>query len=74
MTRAVEMGELQPDTDILHSSQHLAVILRGAIFEYLLYEGTEGFDLVNASCQITATYLKGLSTEKGLDVLNGVKY
>ena len=42
--------------------------------QYLLYEGTDGFDLVNASCQIVATYLKGLSTEKGLEVLVGLKY
>jgi len=61
LTEAKELGELSPDADLKEIADQLALIQRGAVFEYLLREENDkSFNLMEASEALVTIYLAGI--------------
>jgi AcrR family transcriptional regulator len=62
ITEAQQSGELQRELDVSKVAREIVIILRGIIFEYLLYKDDDTyFDLVKNEQDMISTYLKGYS-------------
>lgn len=59
----VEDGVLKETVSVETATNHLAMLVRGTIFEYLLTD--DPFDVVGTSNDLITTYLKGLKAPQG---------
>ncbi len=61
LAEAREDGLLPAGANIRDASAHLAIILRGAVFEYLLHEDNDtAYDLTKDAQQLVSVYLNGM--------------
>jgi len=55
-----EDGKLVAGTDLKRAASNIMVILRGAIFEYLLSDNAISYDITSRVAQLIAAYLSGI--------------